>query len=103
MLEKDHEERRLYELENRIAALEAAVFGKGSTVAPPHTFDPQDGLVTLQNVTINRAIMSDLLVGRSARAANEDDILAEPATAVTTIDASMNCASLPNPGPLASE
>lgn len=103
MLEKDREERRLYELENRIAALEAAVFGKGSPVAPPYTFDPQDGLVTLANVKIDRATISDLQVERSARAVNEDDILAEPATAVTTIDASMNCASLPYPGPLASE
>ncbi|MGE6739797.1 hypothetical protein ACQKGC_05925 [Allorhizobium pseudoryzae] len=87
MLEKDREERRLYELENRIAALEAAVFGKGSPVEPPYTFDPQKGVVTLANVKIDRATISDLQVERSAPAVNEDDILAEPATAVTTIDA----------------
>ncbi len=103
MSERDREERRLYELENRIAALEAAVFGTGSPVKPPYTFDPQDGLVTLANVRIEQAAISDLQVERSNLSGNGDDILSEPVKALTNIDASVEGNRPPYPGPLASE
>jgi hypothetical protein len=68
-----------------MAAVQAAI--------APYDVD-QDGRVVLQNVSIEQASISDLQVERSARAVNEDDILAEPATAVTAIDAQVGDTTL---------